>query len=156
MEIGISFLSLLFFSRACCLKRQSRNTVRMTSFQANSTNARGKAWVARWKFPLSPKVFKKFTKQIEKGQWVNFLILFVVARDPFVDFCCKESIPNKVFWTEVWSPNNFAYNPKMEGVHGIYLRTAILQSFGCLFFSFFLALVDKRARYSLHYPKEMF
>ena len=45
MEIGISFVSLLFFLRACRLKKktQSKNTVRVTSFQANSTNARGRS-----------------------------------------------------------------------------------------------------------------
>ena len=43
MEMGISFLSLLFFTRMSLKKTQSKNTVRMTSFQANSTNARGRS-----------------------------------------------------------------------------------------------------------------
>ena len=43
MEIEISFLSLLFLSRACHLRKktQSKNTVTVTSFQANSTNVKG-------------------------------------------------------------------------------------------------------------------
>ena len=43
METGISFLTLLFFLRVSIIKTQSKNTVRMTSFKANSTHARGRS-----------------------------------------------------------------------------------------------------------------
>ena len=35
MKKGISFLSILFFSHACRLKTLPKNTVRVTSFEAN-------------------------------------------------------------------------------------------------------------------------